>query len=980
MANNTNLKTAIQDVIKANGNNEITGPILQSSLLSIINQLGQGAQFMGVATPDTVPVSTDANVFYLAATPGVYPNFAGFTLTKGIAVLSNKTGAWVGTAVDIPNNTDLRNIAAGENVVAFYQGGYVNTSGGISTEDASLHKYILIPAEEGDKFLYVSDRSNNLCAWMSSPTVQINRFTCTTGNNELTAPAGTAYLAITLEFTPGGGSKQGNYKNQFISKLNAFNQGIATLTNQVAENTGDIAELNTNVEALENVLTSSIGERVNKGENTATPDAFPTSAQGLNAFSISISEDTESPTKDMVGFKHTFLNTTTPNNQSCFRTYGIPVGTQRPTSIGVAMWVKKSEWQAIYTNVSAVTYLHLVTFRYNNAQLLTGIPQTIVGDVGSSPAFDAAKCEISIIATKGDYIRVRFLYFDLVYKSSFTGTVVNYYFTFNENTSLGNPLTVTDITVLLDDQPIGKIVYPDGQSLIGTPSFGDIANQVANNTGDIAELKSAIFGDEVIVKKVGDNLYIASNWDATRYLVKNVLFTRASSFTQNPNANFVREYLALKNGNLETSVLSIKESGDDITPAHLNGSYIGGNHSWNHGFAVTANAHGKTLADVGSVYKNGADVEFVILRIVDANTLWMISKNQAVDGFTYSFVAPSGTLTYVSNGTNTGDIIISSVAGLGNMYTTVKPATVKLLLNGTTEITEDGTYKCAFFDIVENYDVADLTTLINGLINGRPSGGYLAQPQLNQFGDKLFNHNLTYRFTDNGNTIVFTNFKAIKKLNFNFHGFIQSGAVANGFLYCPKSLPINDGVATRDFRNKEDWSSGPATNLYLSEAYWEDPNSPPDRVLNFNANVNLLLGYITDRGAQTNRKDVVSNSMFFATSRKVYPMGVSKPITLEPNSFYSTVAYRCYTNPANNPAGRTNFSYVELGNDVFIFVDYHGALDDNIPVKNEWIGKKLEVYEQNNRVTVIGDVVSGPINIVSTADASTYGYAVLKLS
>jgi hypothetical protein len=72
MANYNNLKATIQAVIKANDNQEITGDIMQSVLLSIVNLLGSGYQFMGLAEPTTKPSASDARVFYFANQKGVY--------------------------------------------------------------------------------------------------------------------------------------------------------------------------------------------------------------------------------------------------------------------------------------------------------------------------------------------------------------------------------------------------------------------------------------------------------------------------------------------------------------------------------------------------------------------------------------------------------------------------------------------------------------------------------------------------------------------------------------------------------------------------------------------------------------------------------------------------------------------------------------------------------------------------------------------
>ncbi len=50
MANYSDLITSVRAVIDANNNNEITGPILQNVLVTMINSLGSGYLFMGVAT------------------------------------------------------------------------------------------------------------------------------------------------------------------------------------------------------------------------------------------------------------------------------------------------------------------------------------------------------------------------------------------------------------------------------------------------------------------------------------------------------------------------------------------------------------------------------------------------------------------------------------------------------------------------------------------------------------------------------------------------------------------------------------------------------------------------------------------------------------------------------------------------------------------------------------------------------------------
>lgn len=90
MGNYEQLKQAVSDVIKTNGNQEITGAIMQNALLTIISTVGDNATFAGIATPTTNPGTPDQNVFYLASEPGVYSNFGGVELTDQVFIFTNK--------------------------------------------------------------------------------------------------------------------------------------------------------------------------------------------------------------------------------------------------------------------------------------------------------------------------------------------------------------------------------------------------------------------------------------------------------------------------------------------------------------------------------------------------------------------------------------------------------------------------------------------------------------------------------------------------------------------------------------------------------------------------------------------------------------------------------------------------------------------------------------------------------------------------
>ena len=94
MANYSTLITSIQDNIKQNGQNLITGELLQQVLLSMIAELGAEFQFVGVAVPTDNPGTPDYNVAYIAG-PGVYPNFGLTNVPGGYVGVFKYNGAWV---------------------------------------------------------------------------------------------------------------------------------------------------------------------------------------------------------------------------------------------------------------------------------------------------------------------------------------------------------------------------------------------------------------------------------------------------------------------------------------------------------------------------------------------------------------------------------------------------------------------------------------------------------------------------------------------------------------------------------------------------------------------------------------------------------------------------------------------------------------------------------------------------------------------
>ena len=102
MADYAKLKDAITEVIKTNGNQEITGQILQNTLLSIVNVIGEERTFAGVATPDTNPGNPDQNVIWTATQKGTYTGFGNYVHDGvGIAFFGNTSSGWQAVKMNV---------------------------------------------------------------------------------------------------------------------------------------------------------------------------------------------------------------------------------------------------------------------------------------------------------------------------------------------------------------------------------------------------------------------------------------------------------------------------------------------------------------------------------------------------------------------------------------------------------------------------------------------------------------------------------------------------------------------------------------------------------------------------------------------------------------------------------------------------------------------------------------------------------------
>lgn len=118
MSNYATLKAAVQSVVKSNGNKEITGTNMQSTLLGMITSLASGYLFKGMATPSTSPGTPDENVFYIGGA-GTYENFGStaYTVNVGSIGVFRYNGSWSRSQLKLLDGIDDYPTAGSVNAV-----------------------------------------------------------------------------------------------------------------------------------------------------------------------------------------------------------------------------------------------------------------------------------------------------------------------------------------------------------------------------------------------------------------------------------------------------------------------------------------------------------------------------------------------------------------------------------------------------------------------------------------------------------------------------------------------------------------------------------------------------------------------------------------------------------------------------------------------------------------------------------------------
>ena len=451
--------------------------------------------------------------------------------------------------------------------------------------------------------------------------------------------------------------------------------------------------------------------------------------------------------------------------------------------------------------------------------------------------------------------------------------------------------------------------------------------------------------------------------------IEQVCRLRKNTFTTLESAvfNYIRTYL---DGTI------INSGSDDVPPYYINGNEIGANHGYI-GAILTVTAHNKTAADVGSVWKDESNAEYVILEILDVNKI-VIMRTANNNPINLAYL----TFTHKENAAHTNTMVASSVVS-----TQVKPVISKL----TTTLSSDGipiNYGDVSVDYKDNFTVSESYGIVSrqSIIDYVKANYGAALTSYDSITPYCWVNNV-YRFDTEGGVTSTHSLTVLEPVAFAKMMLVQSIVMAGTGtkLYIPKINPFTFGGISYDL-SKGALITGvdkPTSNMLLSGAYSSLTQNPPDRYISHSSLGVMATGIlpVLDGEPTARRAFTTRSTGLISTAPKFYHHFI------DTESISSVAVGDCFAGKGYRKqfklADTDKISaYAVYDSDAdYYYLDYKPSVAkvDAVTLPAKLRGREFMVMEKSANVTLLSKVATSQIhlNILSSPDS---GYLVLKFT
>lgn len=280
---------------------------------------------------------------------------------------------------------------------------------------------------------------------------------------------------------------------------------------------------------------------------------------------------------------------------------------------------------------------------------------------------------------------------------------------------------------------------------------------------------------------------------------------------------------------------------DECVPQSINGDYIGANHGYQCAVMVFLPDHGKTLADVGSLWKDETGLCWTLLRVENEENLLFLSENLGASKVEFEFANRiSGKLFYISHGAHTTDIIPVNQQGKVQLRSANRylRRVVYAYRNGQRALLTNGADGVDYGEIVEEYEIINPATVAQALRDARPERGYSYEPDL-AVGEAMLQCRTVYRVLGDGTVLVIFDHERLQDVNWSGNMGImyqEKNDVGLGGVWrvIPSLKPLQCDGKSYDFSVPCNTTGGDFPGACrLTPDTWEDPAFPPDHQLDF---------------------------------------------------------------------------------------------------------------------------------------------------
>ncbi|WP_297924662.1 hypothetical protein, partial [uncultured Agitococcus sp.] len=510
-------------------------------------------------------------------------------------------------------------------------------------------------------------------------------------------------------------------------------------------------------------------------------------------------------------------------------------------------------------------------------------------------------------------------------------------------------------------------------------------SQIQVEAGATATDYTSEYGSKKLLQKPKITPEIREMFDGAKLVLDNTsttpsyIQTKLSGSTSDVLKVFIKPFLTR---NLSTSEVfnfseeklndvRFKDSGDDIAPYRVFTGTIGANHGYGK-TKCTVTGHTKTSADIGSVWTDGTN-QWVIVDVVTGFIY--------VAGRTTANNLTTGTLTHVSGATNTTSFSPSAFVS-EQWYPVIKNRRLTCSVDNQQLATLNGTFY--YSDNVtfnESYEIMNRSSIVEWLITQVGLSPTPAQYD----GTSDLSVSMSYVFDVDGNCTIYQDFLALNNVtNFQDIMFLQaikftagvSGAVR---YYIPKSLTFTHESVTYDFSTLRDMTGfSVSTRINMTSARCEATGQLCDRMLMMDDSVVGAFGFLPIQSAdQSVRRTNASNkAMQISEAAKLYMSCIDGlKTTLTAGDYFSAVAYR---NFFKRTSARTSCYAVRHPSGTYLYMDWHSATTDRVPVPTDMIGKSFAVVEKSANVNILSGTALTNTLVVQVTSAASYGYLIIK--